>query len=340
MGKHPSTRKMLRYTHALMMPNMAVVGLLASILFAGIIFEWVAVETFKVFVLAPHKINTLYDYYELGSTNDKFLSRTLLDYIELEQKAEKLNYGFEGAMHGIFVGWFGYQAIFKRLVAPKITADKTKKLLQRVGITETHQELALTFDSAMLRSRSEAQITKFNDKIKEGVISELYGREQIRQVVSARKKIEKKITKIARNIENKMIQNGESISEDDLLQIMLGRRVRNQQEILDEIPIQDKLMKYDEALTLALLRNRASSSARVSNELRGALDEFGLPANFFESKRPDEMKELLKKHYKAKMESYKKILNFEEKAKLEARLSEHRAMINEEIRRILQGMGK
>lgn len=341
-GKHPSTRKILRYTTALQSPTMPVVGILASALFAGIIFEWLAVETFKVFVLAPHKIHNLYDYYELGNANDKFLSRTLLDYIELEQKAEKLNYGFEGAMHGIFVGWFGYQAIFKRLIAPKITADKTKKLLQRVGITETHQELVLTFDSAMLRSRSEAQITKFNDKIKEGVISEIYGREQIRQVVSARKKLEKKIAKITRNIENKTIQHGEPVpgQEDNMLMALFRRKVRTDQEISGEIPLQDKLIKYDEALTLALLRNRPSSSAGASNELRGALDAYDLPANFFESKNPKEMKELLQKRHDAKMESYSKIINYEQRAGLEARLSEHRAKINEEIRRILQGMGK
>ena len=333
MGKHPSTRKMLRYTTAMMKPNMYVVGYLATLLFAGIILEWVAIETIKVFVLAPHKVNTLYDYYEIGSGNDQFLSRTLLDYIELEQKAEKLNYGFEGAMHSIFVGWFGYQAIIKRMLNRTITADKTKKLLQRIGFAETHQEVAVIFDTSMMHARSEAQISSFQNKIKDGVISEIYGKQQIRQVELARKNLEKRIAKITRNIEKIRLQHGDSLQKDQTLSALFNRPI----SISKEVPLHTQLLNYDEAIAFSLLRKRPT--AGKSDELQVALESFGLPANFFEATKPENLERIVIERYRIKIDTFK---GFKEDVKNQylGILSRHKAVLDNEITLIKKRIGK
>ncbi|MDE3270228.1 MAG: hypothetical protein OYH77_08105 [Pseudomonadota bacterium] len=346
MGKHPSTRKLLRYTTALMRPNMLVVGYLATILFAGIIFEWLAVETFKVFVLAPKKLDTLYDYYEIGNANDKFLSRTLLDYIELEQKAQKLNYGFEGAMHGIFVGWFGYNVLIKRMLKPKLAADKTKKLLERIGITKTHQELATSFNRTDLAKNSKEQIAKLNQKIQEGVISELYGKEQIRQVKLAHRKLVKKVDKIERKIEIEKAKRGSdnvnNTEEEELLGAIIGRPLSTNadlkkiQEGGETIHLQDKLLNHHEALTLALLRKRAVAGG--SSELRQALLGMGMPLNFFETTDPKHMTRIVRDYYQAKRESYRLITSMEERQILQGILGKHKVKLDDEIKKILQGV--
>ena len=125
-----------------------------------------------------------------------------------------------------------------------------------------------------------------------------------------------------------------------MLQKLFGERqiYRNQQE-LDEIPIQDKLLNYDEAITLALLRRKASAPAEASGELQKALYNFGLQANFFEATKPENMDKVVLAHYKAKIDSYR-FFKIEEKDRLKGVLSRQKTLIDKEIKRIMQSIGK
>ena len=281
LAKHPSTMPLLRYTHAILMSNQIYFTMLSTAFFAGIIFEYVALETLKVFVFDPIKTKELHEYYVIGDRNNSFMSRTLLDYFYIDQKAQKLNYGFEGAMHGIFVGWFMYAGIFKHLIQPKISADKTQKLLKRVGIAENKAEVAKLFNTGFLETRTQKQIEGINNKVSEKIISEAYGRAQIKLILQAKKSLEKKITKTIRKIEVFRVKSGQEqkLSDNELLQKILGRQIYNQENV--EIAIEELLINYEEAIMLSLIRGSKGTSSHT--KLQEALKALNLPENFLQT---------------------------------------------------------
>ena len=198
LRKSVPTSYLLRYLTPTFGAIMPYTNVLMQAFWYVILVDYFGIKVWQTFVSKPRKLNTLQEYYYLGNQQDQFVSRTYLDYLDMERSSHILGYAFEAAMLGLFVGWWGYNHLLPHLV-PGIKNTRLQRLFARIGFrTEDGKPLSEAevferrheiFSRAKINEKTAAEIEKVSAAWQAGRISASYARQQTHRIELAREKI-------------------------------------------------------------------------------------------------------------------------------------------------------
>ncbi len=296
---NPTFAAIMPYTNALMMAFWYV-----------ILVDYFGIKIWQTFVSKPRKLGELQQYYYLGNQHDQFVNHTYLDYLNMEKTSHILNYGFEAAMLGLFVGWGAYQHLLPHLL-PNIKNARLQRLFSRVGFrsesgkplseAEVFERRGEIFNREEINRRVAAEIARVDAAQQAGRISKGYARQEKHQIELARDKIFVSMAKKERAIRVAEIEHTHDFralglaqpafrSEEvhkayqDLLFSLSGKK-----DLLSSFALRDAntalhniQMSLVRRLKFQLIRSRADMQAKIrelSTEHSRALELFNIAPN-------------------------------------------------------------
>ena len=310
LRKSITTSYLLRYltpTFGAIMPHTSA---LMMGLWYVILVDYFGIKVWQTFVSKPRKLNTLREYYYLGDQQNHFVTHTYLDYLDMEKKSHFLNYGFEAAMFGLFVGWWGYNHLLPHLL-PNLKNVRLQRLFARVGFRnkkgqpldqkEMYERRHELFERVEINKQVKEEISKVQEALQAGRISKRYARQQQHQIELARDKIFTSMAKKERAIKvaeiehthdfralglaQPALQEGEiHAAYDSLKQLHAqSKGLLSHFALRDaEIAILNLQMSLMRRLKFQIIRSRGEMRAKVremSAELHEELALFGIRPN-------------------------------------------------------------
>lgn len=310
LRKSVTTSYLLRYltpTFGAIMPHTSA---LMMGLWYVILVDYFGIKVWQTFVSKPRKLQTLREYYYLGDQHNHFVTHTYLDYLDMEKKSHFLNYGFEAAMFGLFVGWWGYNHLLPHLL-PNLRNTRLQRLFARVGFRskkgqplgqeEMYERRYELFDRTEINKSVQGEINKVQKALQAGKISKRYARQQQHQIELARDKIFTSIAKKERALSVAEIEHAH-----DFRALGMSEPAFKEQEIFAaynelrnlssknkgllshftmrdaEIAVLGLQMSLMRRLKFQMIRSRGEERAKVrelSAELRTELAMFGIRPN-------------------------------------------------------------
>ena len=310
LRKSVTTSYLLRYltpTFGAILPHTSA---LMMGLWYVILVDYFGIKVWQTFVSKPRKVHTLRQYYYLGNQQNHFVTSTYLDYLDMEKKSHFLNYGFEAAMFGLFIGWWGYNHLLPHLL-PNLRNTRLQRLFYRVGFRnrkgqpleqeEMYKRRHELFDRTEINASVKKEIAKVQEALQAGRISKRYAKQQEHQIKLSRDKIFTSMNKKERAISVADIEHAHDFralglaettfkeqeidaAYNDLRGMYLQRKgLLSHFAMRDaEVAILNLQMSLMRRLKFQMIRPRGEERAKIrelSAELREELALFGIRPN-------------------------------------------------------------